>query len=249
MLGKLIRVSVTEAVGTRLANGGVYELNHGTPIGKFIPSAPITGVFILGIDNPVKHFDGRVIAILRFKDNGEQKLIAAPKSKRYIEWEIKRFISFYTQNRTFTLECYYERSCGAVVYRNINGVIRYLLIKNKRSSNWSFPKGHVEDGETPEETAKREVLEEAGIRITIFPGFSSKSQYSIQNRIQKTVQIFAATTKDEQTKIQPEEIEDYIWLPFESAYNCLKFENDKTILKDANEFLIKNNYISEVKNG
>lgn len=243
MLGKLIRVCVTEAVGTQLPNGGFYKLNHGKIIGKFRASSPISGVFILGIDNPVKHFDGRVIGVIRFRDNGEQKLVAAPKSKRFIDWEIKRFLSFYTKSRPYSLDCYYERSCGAVVYRVINGDIRYLLIKNRRSSNWSFPKGHVEDGETMEETAKREVFEEAGIRIKIFPGFISKSQYTIQNRIQKTVQIFAATTTDEQTKIQPEEIEDYIWLPFKSAYKCLKFENDKTILKDANKFLIENKYI------
>ena len=249
MLGKLIRIAVTEAVGTPLPDGGVYKLNHGTPIGKFRPTTSISGVLILGIDNPVKHFDGRVIAIIKFKDNGEQKIVAAPKSKRLIDWEIKKLISFYTQNRPFVLECYYERSCGAVVYRNIGGTIRYLLIKNRRSSNWSFPKGHVEDGETFEETAKREVYEEAGIRIKIFPGFTSKSQYTIQNRIQKTVLIYAATTDDEQTRIQPEEIEDYIWLPFESAYNCLKFDNDKSILKDTRDFLIENNYISEVKNG
>ncbi len=249
MLGKLIRVAVTEAVGAPLPDGGVYKLNHGAPIGKFRPTTPISGVLILGIDNPVKHFDGRVIAILKFKDNGEQKIVAAPKSKRFIDWEIKKLVSFYTNNRPFILECYYERSCGAVVYRNIGGTIRYLLIKNRRSSNWSFPKGHVEDGETFEETAKREVYEEAGIRIKIFPGFTSKSQYTIQNRIQKTVLIYAATTDDEQTRIQPEEIEDYIWLPFESAYNCLKFDNDKSILKDTRDFLIENNYISEVKNG
>lgn len=246
MLGKLIRVYITDAVGSPLPQGGVYKLNHGKPIGKFRVSSPISGVLILGIDNPVKHFDGRVIAILKFRDTGEQKLIAAPKSKRFIDWEIKRFISFYTQNRPFSLECFYERSCGAVVYRVINGVVRYLLIKNRRSSNWSFPKGHVEEGETSEETAKREVLEEAGIRIRIFPGFVSKSQYTIQNRIQKTVQIFAATTNDEQTRIQPEEIEDYIWLPFESAHKYLKFENDKAILSEANDFLLNNNYIKEV---
>lgn len=247
MLGKLIRVAVTEAVGTPLPDGNVYKLNHGTPIGKFRETSPISGVIILGIDNPVKHFDGRVIAILRFKDNGEQKLVAAPKSKKFIDWEIKKLVSFYTNGRPFVIECYYERSCGAVVYRNIGGTIRYLLIKNRRSSNWSFPKGHVEDGETLEETAIREVYEEAGIRIKIFPGFVSKSQYTIQNRIQKTVQIFAATTDDEHTKIQPEEIEDYIWLPFENAHNCLKFENDKAILKDTHNFLIENKYISEVK--
>ena len=109
-----------------------------------------------------------------------------------------------------------------------------------------IPKGHVEDGETLKQTAKREVLEETGIHLEIFPGFMSKSQYTIQNKIQKTVHIFAGTTKDEQTKIQQEEIEDYIWLPFDGAYKYLKFENDKSILKEANEFLIQNKYISEV---
>ncbi len=246
MLGKLIRVCISEPVGTSMPDGGVFKLNHGNPIGKFYTSSPISGVLILGIDNPVKHFDGRVIATLKFKDNGEQKLIAAPKSKRYINWEIKNYIEFYTKNRPFSLNCYYERSCGAVVFRKINNEIRYLLIRNRRSSNWSFPKGHVENGETLEDTAIREVLEETGLRIKILPGFKCKSEYSIQNRIQKTVQIFVASTEDTQTIIQQEEIEDYLWLTYEKAYQQLKFENDKSILKDAHDYLIYNNYIREV---
>lgn len=250
MLGKLVRVSVTDPVGSPLpGKNGVYKLNHGKPIGKFRPNAPVSGVFILGIDNPVKHFDGRVVAILKFHDNGEIKLIASPKSKRFINWEIQKFISFYTNGRPYRLDCYYERSCGAVVFRKINEDFRYLLIKNRRSSNWSFPKGHIEIGETAEETAKREVLEETGLHISIIPGFQSKSEYSIQNRIQKTVQIFVATTKDTQTKIQPEEIEDYIWLTYDNALKNLKFENDKAILKDARDFLLENKFITEVENG
>ena len=69
------------------------------------------------------------------------------------------------------------------------------------------------------------------------------------NRIQKTVHIYVASTKDTQTKIQIEEIEDYIWLTYENALKNLKFENDKTILTEARKFLLDNNYISEVNNG
>ena len=87
------------------------------------------------------------------------------------------------------------------------------------------------------------------MRIDIIPGFISKSQYSIQNRIQKTVQIYVASTKDTQTRIQVEEIEDYVWLTYENAIKNLKFENDKTILTDARQFLLDNNYITEVQNG
>lgn len=249
MLGKLVRVCITEPIGTPLPNGNTYKLNHGKPIGKFYASSPVTGVFILGIDNPVKHFDGRVIAILKFKDTGEQKLIASPKSKRYINCDILKQIKFFTKGRPFSLECYYERSCGAVVFRKINDEYRYLLIRNRRSSNWSFPKGHVENNETAEQTAIREVLEETGLHIKILPGFKSKSEYTIQNKIKKTVQIFVATTNDCHTVIQQEEVEDYVWQTFETAYKNLRFENDKSILKDAHEYLIANNYISEVQNG
>ena len=247
MLGKLIRVNVTEQIGSPYGeNGAVYSLNHGQPICKVNTSSPVSGVLIMGINNPVRRFDGRVIAQIRFLDNGEVKLIASPKSKHFIDCEIKPFIGFVTDGRDYLLECFYERSCGAVIYRKINDRIRFLLIKNKRSSNWGFPKGHMEDGETLEDTAKREVLEETGIHIDIIPGFSSKSEYSIQNRIQKSVIVFVAKTVDTQTIIQREEIEDYIWLTFNDAYNNLKFENDKNILKTAKDFLISNSYIEEV---
>ena len=139
-----------------------------------------------------------------------------------------------------------EKSCGALVFYLKNNKEQVLLIKHSNSGHWSFPKGHVEAGETLEETAKREVLEETGLRIDIIPGFISKSQYSIQNRIQKTVQIYVASTKDTQTRIQVEEIEDYVWLTYENAIKNLKFENDKTILTDARQFLLDNNYITEV---
>ena len=56
-----------------------------------------------------------------------------------------------------------------------------------------------------------------------------------------SISIFLATTDDVQTKIQPEEIEDYIWLEYEQAMNTLNYPNDKDILSQAQEYLIKNN--------
>jgi len=141
----------------------------------------------------------------------------------------------------YTIDCLYERSCGAVVFRFINGERRFLLIKNKRSCHWGFPKGHVEKDETDEETAKREVLEETGIHIKIFPGFKHKSEYTIRGRIEKSVLIFLATTDDTQTIIQPEEIEDYIWLGYDNAISTLNYPNDKDILSLAKAYITKNN--------
>lgn len=45
---------------------------------------------------------------------------------------------------------------------------------------WSFPKGHLEDGETPGQAAVREIYEETGIKIAIIPGFSSTVPDSVK---------------------------------------------------------------------
>ena len=104
--------------------------------------------------------------------------------------------------------------------------------------HWSFPKGHVEQGETDEDTALREVLEESGLHIEIIPGFKTTSQYQIQGRVEKTVNIYVARTDDTNTIIQESEIEDYSWLTYEAALKRLRFDNDKKILTEARDFLI-----------
>ncbi len=84
------------------------------------------------------------------------------------------------------------------------------------------------------------MLEETGIHISIFPGFKHKSEYTIRGKIEKSVLIFLATTKDIQTVIQPEEIEDYIWLGYDNALSTLNYPNDKDILTLAKSYIDKN---------
>ena len=55
-----------------------------------------------------------------------------------------------------------ETSAGGVVYRLDRGRTLYLLIRDSYR-NWGFPKGHLEDGERPEDAALREVAEETGL--------------------------------------------------------------------------------------
>ncbi len=244
MLGKYVRVRVTRPVHSRNEQYGYeYELNFGTVEGGRQFDKNIKGAYVMGVAGPVRNFDGRVIAVIRYEDDDNTCLVVAPKSTRYIDSQIEEAIAFAHHGRSYNIECLYERSCGAVVYRKINDEVRYLLIKNKRSAHWGFPKGHMEKNETPEETAKREVLEETGIHIEIIPDFSLKSEYVIQGKVEKSVTIFMARTDDVQTIIQKEEIDDYIWLNYEKAIELLKFENDRSILKNGNKYLIENKII------
>lgn len=239
MLGSYVRVRVVKPIGSVDEDTGyTYPLNYGT-----VYDSDNQNAFIMGIDHPVRNFDGRVIAMLNPKKGGKQIFIIAPKSTRFIINDIRMHIDIEKDFPQYKLECLYESSCGAVVFRDIKGEIRYLLIKNKRSAHWGFPKGHIEPGETKKETAVREVLEETGVHVRIIDGFESISKYKIQNRIEKRVSIFVGTTTDTSTSIQPEEIEDYIWLTYDRALSILKFENDKSIIISAHKFLNENNYI------
>lgn len=242
MLGKFVKVRVTKPIGFFDGDSNIpYKLNFGAVESGLPPHSPVLGAYIMGINHPVHNFDGRVIATLNPSDKKGVFIIVAPKSKKFIINDIREAVSFQFKDREYTLDCLFERSCGAIVFRIIGGEKRFLLIKNKRSANWGFPKGHIEDGETDEDTARREVLEETGIHIKIVDGFKSKSEYTIQGRIEKAVLIYLATTADTQTIIQPEEIEDYIWLNFENAYKMLNYENDKAILEQAQMYLTENN--------
>ena len=238
MLGKYVRVKVVKPIGSNDEAGFTYPLNYGTVYGNEKQTA-----FIMGIHHPVRNFDGRVIAIMSDRKTKSYIWIVAPKSTRFIINDIKNYINLEKDFPTYKIECLYESSCGAVVYRDIRGEVRFLLIKNNRSANWGFPKGHIEPGETKKQTAYREVLEETGIHLIIHDGFESVSKYKIRDLIEKTVSIFVGTTKDTNTSIQAEEIEDYIWLTYDRAMSLLRFDNDKNILSSAYEFLNENNYI------
>ena len=246
MRGKYVRIKVTHPIHSYSNEQGfTYELNYGEVEGAKQFNASVKGAFIMGINHPVRSFDGRVVGVVRYDGSNEIDWVVAPKSTRFINIDIANGIEFAVRDKKHTLECLYERSCGAVVYRNIGGMIRFLLIKNRRSSHWGFPKGHVEQGENDFQTAYREVLEETGIRITIQPDFITKSQYTIQGKVEKNVNIFLAATQDTQTISQKEEIEDYIWLGYEKALGKLRFENDRNILSKAYEYLKNKKIITE----
>jgi 8-oxo-dGTP pyrophosphatase MutT (NUDIX family) len=139
-----------------------------------------------------------------------------------------------------------EKSAGAVIFKRETNKIYYLLLHYPGASHraekdyWDFPKGHIEKGEKIEETVKREVFEETGLKdIKILPGFKETIKYFFKSggkRILKFVTFFVVETKEKKVQISFEHI-GYEWLPFEEATERLTFKNAKEILKKANDFL------------
>ena len=241
MLGKTVKVRVTKPCNYyELRTGIRYIINYGHAEVQNDKKSFVLGAYILGVNHPVRVFEGKIIAVLHYNNSRRSVLVVAPKNMRRIDYEIRDVLEFNEPRDSYSLECLYEHSCGAVVFRRINEEYRFLLIKNRRSNHWGFPKGHMEKGETREETAKREVLEETGIHIDIIDGFCRDSRYRIGSKIEKRVEVFLASTKDTQTIIQREEIEDYIWLRYSDALQMLKFDNDKDILMSVRDFMLEN---------
>ncbi|MBF4691542.1 ElyC/SanA/YdcF family protein [Fusibacter ferrireducens] len=133
-----------------------------------------------------------------------------------------------------------EKSCGIVVFREVDHKIEYLLLKSKKNGDWGFPKGHVEGDETEYETAKREVLEEAGIDIQIMEGFRVPIEYLVKKNVHKTVIYFVGALENQEIHIQDSEITDFVWLDLDQALENLTHDNAKDVLLKANQFLLEN---------
>lgn len=115
-----------------------------------------------------------------------------------------------------------EKSCGAIV--ELDGKV--LLVRQKKSGNIGFPKGHILPGESEIETAIRETKEETNVDIEI----CNKKRYSlsyIQNKnINKEVVYFLAKPKgDFKISIQENEIQDTFWVDKEKVREILTYEN------------------------
>jgi 8-oxo-dGTP pyrophosphatase MutT (NUDIX family) len=131
----------------------------------------------------------------------------------------------------------HERSAGAIIFRE-NEEIKYLFLVYEKGY-LDFPRGNVEEGESEEEAARREVLEETGLSIELIPGFKAETSWFYKKNgklVKKTVVYFLAKANRKEIKLSWEH-KGYEWLTFEEAMKRLKFENTKEILKKANNFL------------
>ncbi len=129
-----------------------------------------------------------------------------------------------------------EKSCGAVVWRQIEGRREYLLVQHN-GGHWSFPKGHVENRETEAETAAREIREETGLTAEIHTDFRKQVTYSPKPGVVKDVIFFTAIPAGGRERPQESEISQLRWLPFSEAARQITYATDEEILLAAEAYL------------
>ena len=136
----------------------------------------------------------------------------------------------------------YEKSCGAVVFTRLGCEIRYLVIKSL-TGIYGFPKGHVEDGESEEQTAYREVFEETGISVTLLSGFRVEEEYPLPQKEDtiKQVVYFLGEYCDQKPRYQASELSDAVLVDYETAMSLFQFDSSRRILTEADKFLAGKN--------
>jgi len=230
-LGKTVTVKIDRPIGyihKKEKYTLTYKINYG-----YIPKV-IGGdgeeldVYVLGVSEPVDEFTGVIIGIIHRENDVEDKLVAAPVGLKYNQAQIAEAVYFQEQYYRTRIECLYPKSCGAIVYRRINGCNEYLLLLQKRSRTWSFPKGHMEMGETERETAMREIGEEIGTQLGLVPDFRTSVIYQLPGGVSKEVVLFLAEAENE-PKPRAGEILEYRWVKADTARGLLYENYDKVL--------------------
>jgi 8-oxo-dGTP pyrophosphatase MutT (NUDIX family) len=132
-----------------------------------------------------------------------------------------------------------DNSFGIVPLSLHEGRWKVLLIQH-HAGHWAFPKGHADRGESPKQTAARELQEETGLTILRYlsPDPMKESYiFTFQGqRISKTVEYFLALVEGE-VVIQENEIKASQWLSLLDAHSNITFKEGKLVCLQVNEFL------------
>jgi 8-oxo-dGTP pyrophosphatase MutT (NUDIX family) len=121
------------------------------------------------------------------------------------------------------------RAAGGVIYRQSRrGDTEVLLVHRPHRKDWTFPKGKLEEGETDEACALREVEEETGLRCALQEELPSVSYRTRKGRL-KVVRYWMMVPISGVARPR-NEVDAIRWLPIDRALAQLSYEHDHVLL-------------------
>lgn len=121
------------------------------------------------------------------------------------------------------------RAAGGVVTRERDGHVEVLVVHRPRYDDWSLPKGKVDPGETDEQAARREVLEESGVEPRLHAELETV-RYEDRKGRAKQVRYWHMTVLEEIPFVANHEVDEVRWLPVPEAGRLLTYEHDRALL-------------------
>lgn len=143
--------------------------------------------------------------------------------------KFERFKKYFRRPGASIQEIVREPTAGGIVFRrNKDGSVEFLLIQDHKD-RWTIPKGHIEEGETAQQAAKREIGEEAGLHDVDVLGWLGKIHFRYR-RVDKLVlisqQVYLMRVRTDGNEIQKEEWMNGIkWFTFHEALDEIEYED------------------------
>jgi 8-oxo-dGTP pyrophosphatase MutT (NUDIX family) len=152
-----------------------------------------------------------------------------PMQKPKFDGQIDKFKKYFSRKKQSIDEVVREPTAGGIVFRrNKKGDIEILLIQDAKD-RWTIPKGHIEEGETAQETALREIGEEAGITESEAICWLGKIHFRyrrVSTLVLMTTQIYLVRALGDTDNIKKEEWMNGIkWFKFHDALEAIEYED------------------------
>ncbi len=122
------------------------------------------------------------------------------------------------------------RAAGGLVWREERGTRRLAVVHRPHRSDWSLPKGKLEEGEAWDDAAVREVCEETGCEARLGP-FAGVVHY-FRKETPKVVLFWNMELVAEGPLRFPEEVDEVAWLKPEEALRRLDYETERELLRE-----------------
>jgi 8-oxo-dGTP diphosphatase len=120
------------------------------------------------------------------------------------------------------------RAAGGVIWKVLDGDVVVALVHRPKYRDWTFPKGKVEPGETDEQTAHREVLEETGLDCVLGRELPSVSYLDAKRR-HKLVRYWEMTIASGSFRAN-DEVDELRWVSIADARRRLTHAHDVDVL-------------------
>lgn len=125
-------------------------------------------------------------------------------------------------------------SSGGILFRK-NGEQTEVVLIQTRADRWQIPKGGIEEGETREQAARREVREETGIDGEILEHLETIDYFftagTRRQKRRKSVHLFLLRYIGGDTRDHDDESIDARWFPIDEAMRKLSFANERHVLE------------------
>lgn len=142
--------------------------------------------------------------------------------------QFDKFKKHFARKKPSIQEIVREPTAGGIIFRHGKKGVEILLIQDAKD-RWTIPKGHIEEGETAQQAARREIAEEAGLTDIDIIGWLDKIHFRyrrIDKLVLMTTQIYLVRAKGDTDAIKKEDWMNGIkWFPFHEALDAIEYDD------------------------